>query len=172
MLKVKDELDNASGKDNSSVVELKVRGDESLTLEANAGTSGENNSSAELKVKSDKSVLKEEVIAETSGKDKCSWELNIVKSDESLNREEVTVKTESSEHRETIMIKQVVVEPPTFISDSKSYAEYKKDLLVWSRICGIEKKLQAETVVYRFENHSSRIKEKVNTQIGDKLVNR
>ena len=62
-----------------------------------------------------------------------------------------------------------VLEPPAFVSDDKSYAEYKVDLQRWSRICGVEKKLQAEMVVYRLDGHPSRIKEKVNTQLGTKL---
>ena len=62
-----------------------------------------------------------------------------------------------------------ILEPPAFVSDDKSYAEYKVDLQRWSRICGVEKKLQAEMVVYRLDGHPSRIKEKVNTQLGAKL---
>ena len=59
--------------------------------------------------------------------------------------------------------------PPTFVSDTKSYAEYKADLEMWSRITSGDAKLQAETVVYRLEGDPSRIKEKIVTQIGDKL---
>ena len=59
--------------------------------------------------------------------------------------------------------------PPAFVSETKSYAEYKNDLEMWSRITGLDKKLQAETVVYRLEGELSRIKEKIVTQIGDKL---
>ena len=61
------------------------------------------------------------------------------------------------------------IEPPAFVSDTKSYAEYKADLQRWSRICGLDKNVQAEMVVYRLEGHPSRIKEKVNTQLGTKL---
>ena len=61
------------------------------------------------------------------------------------------------------------IEPPAFISESKSYAEYKADLNMWSRITSLDKKVQAETVVYRLEGHPSRIKEKILTQLGDKL---
>ena len=61
------------------------------------------------------------------------------------------------------------IEPPTFLSDSKSYAVYKSDLETWSIISGVDPMLQAETVVYRLEGHPSRIKEKINTQIGTKL---
>ena len=59
--------------------------------------------------------------------------------------------------------------PPTFVSDTKTYAEYKADLEMWSRITSVEAKFQAETVVYRLEGDPSRIKEKIITQIGDKL---
>ena len=62
------------------------------------------------------------------------------------------------------------IEPPAFIGDNISYAEYRKDIMRWSRICGLDKKVMAETIVYNYENHPSRIKEKINTQIGDKLV--
>ncbi len=62
------------------------------------------------------------------------------------------------------------IEPlPAFVSDTKSYAEYKADLEMWSQINSLDKKLQAETVVYRLEGDPSRIKEKIVTQIGDKL---
>ena len=62
------------------------------------------------------------------------------------------------------------MEPPSFISEKKSYAEYKADLKMWSRITSLDKKIQAETVVYRLEGHPSRIKEKILTQLGDTLV--
>ena len=61
------------------------------------------------------------------------------------------------------------VEPPSFVSDKKTYAQYKADLLMWSHISGIDKKVQAEMVVYRLEGHPSKIKEKVMTQIGEQL---
>ena len=69
------------------------------------------------------------------------------------------------------MSKPISLEPPSFVSDEKTYAQYKADLQMWSRISGIEKKAQAETVVYRLEGDSSRIKDKVMTQIGDKITN-
>ena len=64
-----------------------------------------------------------------------------------------------------------MLEPPSFISETKSYPEYKADLQMWSRICSLDPKVKAEMVVYRFEGHESRIKEKIMTQLGDKLVN-
>jgi hypothetical protein len=56
------------------------------------------------------------------------------------------------------------------VSEKKSYAEYKADLQMWSRITSLDAKVQAEMVVYRLEGDPSRIKEKIVTQIGDKLT--
>ena len=61
------------------------------------------------------------------------------------------------------------IEPPTFVSQTKSYATYKKDLKMWSRITSVEKKLQAEVVVYSLDGHSSSIMEKIQVGIGSKL---
>ena len=61
------------------------------------------------------------------------------------------------------------LQPPSFISDVKTYAEYKEDLKRWSRLTSLDKKLQAEMVVYYLDGHPSRIKEKITTQIGNKL---
>ena len=60
--------------------------------------------------------------------------------------------------------------PPSFVSEKKSYAEYKADLQMWSRITSLDPTVQAEIVVYRLEGDPSRIKEKINTQIGEKLI--
>ena len=48
-------------------------------------------------------------------------------------------------------------------------SEIKKSVLEKSSKMTIDKKVQAEMVVYRLEGHPSRIKEKITTQIGDKL---
>ena len=40
---------------------------------------------------------------------------------------------------------------------------------MWSRITSIEKKLQAEVVVYSLDGHPSGIKEKIQVGIGSKL---
>ena len=61
------------------------------------------------------------------------------------------------------------IQPPSFVSDVKSYAEYKEDLERWSRLTSLDKKLQAEMVVYYLDGHPSRIKEKIVTHFGDKL---
>lgn len=63
------------------------------------------------------------------------------------------------------------LEPPTFISEKKSYASYKKDLQMWSRITSVPKASQAEVVVYGLEGHPTGIKEKIIVNIGDDLEN-
>ena len=64
-----------------------------------------------------------------------------------------------------------VLEPPNFIDENKKFSDYKKDLLRWSRLTTIKPALQAEMVVYKLEGHPSKIKEKIETQIGDKIEN-
>ena len=84
-------------------------------------------------------------------------------------KQEIDTSEIGSVNCENNIIMAKFLEPPTFMSESKSYAEYKSDLGRWSRICGVDKKLQAEIVVYRYDGHPSNIKEKINTQLGDKL---
>jgi hypothetical protein len=62
------------------------------------------------------------------------------------------------------------IKPPSFVSDTKSYAEYKEDLKRWSRLTSIEKKHQADMVVYCLEGDPSGVKEKIVTQISDKII--
>ena len=61
---------------------------------------------------------------------------------------------------------KICFEPPTFVSETKSYATYKDDLYRWSRITSVPAKQQAEVVVYGLEGHPSGIKEKITTKIG------
>ena len=77
-------------------------------------------------------------------------------------------KQESGDNPEKTS-KMSILEPPTFISENKPFEVYKKDLLRWSRLTLLDKKLQAEMIVYKLENHPSRIQEKITTQLGDQL---
>ena len=61
------------------------------------------------------------------------------------------------------------IEPSPFLSHAILYATYKKDLKMWSRITSIEKKLQAEVVVYNLDGHSLGIKDMIQIGIRDKL---
>ena len=47
------------------------------------------------------------------------------------------------------------LDPPEFFNDQSGYAEYKKKLQRWARITKVDKKQQAEVVVYHLENHPS-----------------
>ena len=58
---------------------------------------------------------------------------------------------------------QVNIEPPSFVCETKTYAEYKEDLKRWSRLTSLEKKHQADMVIYRLDGHPSGIKEKIRT---------
>ena len=62
------------------------------------------------------------------------------------------------------------LKPPSFVSETKSYAEYKDDLKRWSRITSVDKKLQADFIISTLDGHLSRIKEKIVTKIGESLV--
>ena len=80
----------------------------------------------------------------------------VVKSDKVQELGTKTVETELGTKMATNRF-----EPPAFVSNKKSYATYKADLRRWSRITAIDKKLQAEVVVYSLDGHPSGIKEKI-----------
>ena len=60
--------------------------------------------------------------------------------------------------------------PPKFITDASQYAEYRKNLLRWSRLTNVEKKDQAETVLYSLLDDPSGIQQKIDTALGDEIV--
>ena len=64
------------------------------------------------------------------------------------------------------------VTPPEFIDTSSGYAEYKRKLERWSRITSVEKKKQAEVVLYHLEGHPSGVQEKIDIALGEKLVDK
>ena len=59
--------------------------------------------------------------------------------------------------------------PPDFFDEVHEYAEYRRKLLRWSRISKVEKKKQAEVVVYSLEGHPSGIQEKIDAAISDEI---
>ena len=90
--------------------------------------------------------------------------------DKTLNSTVQSVKSESKpsdlvKTSEPNLYTMATLEPPAFMSEVKSYAQYKKDLRMWSRITQVDKKLQAELVVYKLEGHPSGIKEKITTAL-------
>ena len=62
--------------------------------------------------------------------------------------------------------------PPKLIDDAAGYAEYKKQLQRWSRITKVEQKKQAEVVLYALKDHHSGIQEKIDTTLGDQIVDK
>ena len=65
-----------------------------------------------------------------------------------------------------------VYDPPKFIEDASGYSEYRRKLERWARITKVEKKQQAEVVLYHLEGHPSQIQEKIDTALGDKIVDK
>lgn len=63
-------------------------------------------------------------------------------------------------------------DPPKFIDDAAEYQDYKKKLLRWTRITKDDAKKQAEVVLHHLEGHASGIVEKVETALGDEIVNK
>ena len=61
-------------------------------------------------------------------------------------------------------------DPPKFIDNTYEYPEYKKKLQRWSRITKVDKKLQADVVVYHMEGHPSCIQDKIETSLGDTII--
>ena len=63
-------------------------------------------------------------------------------------------------------------EPPPFINEASGYAEYKMLLQRWSRITKIAKNQQAEVVLYHMQGHPSGIQEKIDTALGDAVIDK
>ena len=63
-------------------------------------------------------------------------------------------------------------EPPKFITDASGYPEYKRKLERWSRITKVDKTKQAEVVLYHLEGHASNIQEKIDTALGDEIIDK
>ena len=64
------------------------------------------------------------------------------------------------------------VEPPKFFDDASGYPEYKLKLERWSRITKTDKKQQAEVVLYHLEGHSSGIQQKIDTALGEDVIDK
>ena len=62
--------------------------------------------------------------------------------------------------------------PPDFIKDACEYPEYKRKLQRWSRLTPVDAKQQAEVVVYHLDKHPSGIQDKIDTALGDKIVDK
>ena len=62
--------------------------------------------------------------------------------------------------------------PPEFIDDTSGYPEYKRELRRWSKITKIAPEKEAEVVLYQFKGHPSGIQEKVDTALGDEVIDK
>ena len=72
---------------------------------------------------------------------------------------------------ETKMASNGFNEPPSFISDEKSMAEYEEDVLMWSRLTTLQPEVHAEAIVFHLGKQKHPIKEKIMTAIGSKIKN-
>ena len=64
------------------------------------------------------------------------------------------------------------VQPPAFIDDASAYAEFRKQLLRWTRITSTAQIKKAETVLHFWEKHPSRIVQKIDTALGDAVIDK
>ena len=85
----------------------------------------------------------------------------------------VCEKVSSSERSEqdSSMATTNNLKTPEFISDTKTFKIYEKDVKMWSRMTSLKAELQAEWIVLNLDGHPSGIKETIQTHLGDKLEN-
>ena len=73
--------------------------------------------------------------------------------------------------KQIAMASNIFNEPPSFVSEDKSMAEYEADLRMWSRLTSLKPEQHAEAVVFYLGKQKNQIKDKIMTAIGDKLTN-
>ena len=59
------------------------------------------------------------------------------------------------------------LEPPSFISETKSYETYEKDLKRWALLTNVGENKQALMVVHYLDGDPSGIKDKIDAEIED-----
>ena len=59
------------------------------------------------------------------------------------------------------------IEPPSFISETKSYETYERDLKRWAKLTNVDETKQALMVVHYLDGDPSRIKDKIDAEIED-----
>ena len=59
------------------------------------------------------------------------------------------------------------LEPPSFVSETKSFDTYKKDLLRWSKLTSLKPESQALMVIHCLDGDPSNIKDKIDAGIKD-----
>ena len=63
------------------------------------------------------------------------------------------------------------LEPPSFISETKSFETYKRDLERWSLLTDVKPELQAILVIHYLDGDPSGIKEKIDNGVDEKELN-
>ena len=69
--------------------------------------------------------------------------------------------------QKTVIMSKQQIEPPSFISETKSYETYKRDLERWCLLTSLDKKVQAVMVVHCLDGDPSGIKDKIDAGITD-----
>ena len=64
-----------------------------------------------------------------------------------------------------------LIEPPSFISETKSFETYKKDLERWAQLTTLDPTKQALLVVHMLDGDPSGIKEKIDENVDDNELN-
>ena len=59
------------------------------------------------------------------------------------------------------------LEPPTFISETKSFETYKRDLERWTKLTKVKAEQQALVVVHHLDGHESGIKENIDNGVKE-----
>lgn len=80
-----------------------------------------------------------------------------------------STKSDSGQNRK--MASNAFTEPPSFISEEKTMAEYRADVEMWSRLTSLKPSQQAEAIVFFLGKQKNPIKEKIVTAVGDEIKN-
>ena len=62
------------------------------------------------------------------------------------------------------------LEPPSFISETKSYETYEKDLKRWALLTSVNETKQALMVVHYLDGDPSGIKDKIDSEVIDEKL--
>ena len=57
------------------------------------------------------------------------------------------------------------IEPPSFISETKSYETYERDLKRWAKLTSVIETMQAFMVIQYLDGYPSGVKDKINAEI-------
>ena len=69
------------------------------------------------------------------------------------------------------ILEMTKIEPPSFISEEKTFETYKRDLERWSKLTDVKPELQAILVIYYLDGDPSSVKEKIDNGVEEKELN-